>query len=122
MIDRPPAPTSLHRLLVDAIPVAVFLADPVGRVAGWTGSAERLLGLSDSEAIGRSCESIFRPTDQPGSGDLRSIELPARASNYREIGLAFRADGSQFLAVFTMDRIADERGAIIGYACTLSAL
>lgn len=122
MIDRPEEPTSLHRLLVDAIPVAVFLADSTGHVAAWTGSAQRLLGFSEADIVGRPCERVFRPTDEPGSDRIRTIELPGRASNYREVGRGFRSDGSEFLAVFTMDRIDDEQGRITGYACTLNAL
>ena len=33
---------------------AIILVDPEGRVASWNVGAERILGYSESEAIGRS--------------------------------------------------------------------
>jgi PAS domain S-box-containing protein len=118
MIDMQRQEVSLHKLITDAIPIGIFLCDPAGRVTGWTGSAEKVVGVGEADAIGRSFQDFFRPADED-ERSRRKDQLIGRASNYREVGFAIRADGSPMLAVFTMDRVTDERGIVTGYACTL---
>jgi PAS domain S-box-containing protein len=119
MDSRTEQQSSLHKLLADAIPLAIFLTDEAGFVSGWTGSAERLLGYAKPDVMGRKFETFFEPTHYAAHHEARWVELADRASNFREIGRATRADGSRFLAVFTMDRVTDRRGRAIAYACTL---
>jgi PAS domain S-box-containing protein len=110
---------SLHKLLAEAIPLAIFLTDPAGLISGWTGSAEKMLGFAEPDVIGRPFDTLFDPAYGSQHRDSWAIELSGRAANYKDIGRATKADGSQFLAIFTMDRVTDERGGLIGYACTL---
>ena len=119
MNDYREVDASLLKLLTDAIPLAIFLTDATGRISGWTGSAGKMLGFSESEAIGRRFDSLFAATRRAGDDYVRTVELAGRAANYKEIGVATRADGSQFLAVLTMDRVSDGRGEPVAYACTL---
>jgi len=107
------------KLLTDVIPLAIFLTDRTGRVSGWTGSAEKMLGYPKLDAIGRSFNDFFEPNCGPDGAHARDIELLGHTAHYKEKGLATRADGTQFLAIFTMDRVRGSDGSQIGYACTL---
>jgi PAS domain S-box-containing protein len=112
--------SSVLQLLTEVIPLAIFLVDAMGRVSGWTGSAEKLLGYSEPDAIGRRFDELFKPAKELIGVEARAIELAGRAAYYKEIGLATRADGSRFLAIYTMDRIKIDRNDVTGYACTLA--
>jgi PAS domain S-box-containing protein len=113
--------SSIHKLLADSIPVGLFLCNPEGRVSGWTGSATNLTGWSDRDAIGRSFQALFRAAEDGDRAELTALGFSS-AANYRKVGFARRADGTEFLAVFTMDRVTNEAGKVIGYACTLGPL
>ena len=121
MSDVPPDDAPL-KLLTDVIPVAIFLVDPSGRVSAWTGSAEKLLGFSHTEAMSLRIESLFRPAFEKDAEAIRSFELSGRASHYREAGYAIKRDGTEFLAVCTLDRARSEHDELSGYACTIARL
>lgn len=62
-----PAPGSdeLLRVVIEsATDFAIFSMDPSGLVTGWNTGAERLLGYSESEMLGRSADAIFTPEDR----------------------------------------------------------
>jgi PAS domain S-box-containing protein len=121
MIQRRSLQPSLHKLLADSVALGIFLCDPAGRVSGWTRSASNLTGVSEADIVGREVQVLFRPASATERG-MWQAALRGSAANYRDIGFALRADGSEFLAVFTMDRVSGEAGNVIGYACTLGAL
>src|SRR4051794_30646470 len=57
-----------HRLLLECIPDhALFFLDLQGRVAGWNVGAERMLGYSEAEILGRPFSLFLTPEDQ-GAG------------------------------------------------------
>jgi two-component system CheB/CheR fusion protein len=52
------------RLLVEAVrDFAIFMTDTDGRITTWNPAAERLLGWTEAEAIGKSSSMIFTPED-----------------------------------------------------------
>jgi PAS domain S-box-containing protein len=121
MIDRRDYEASIHKLLTDVIPLGIFLCDTQGRISGWTGSATSMTRLTEDEVVGQSFQALFRPAKEQEVAPWAS-GLPGSAANYREVVFARRKDGSEFLAVFTMDRLSDHQGVPVGYACTLGAL
>ena len=51
----------LYRLLVENVKdYAIFVIDPEGRVESWNPGAERLLGYTEEEMIGRSTAQGLR--------------------------------------------------------------
>lgn len=107
--DSAPRPdaleTELARLLSENLPEhAVVLLDSQGYVVRWNVGAERLLGFTADEVIGRSYTSFF------ASDDRRSRESAPPVDGRRETEALFlRRDGSTFPVHLTFLSPADDR-------------
>jgi PAS domain S-box-containing protein len=94
---------------------AIFLIDASGRIASWNAGAERLLGYTPEEAVGRDVAIVFVPEDRERG--LPAIELKAAA----EEGVAedkrwhLRKDGSLLWASGSVEPVRDEAGGLLGF-------
>ncbi len=94
---------------------AIILVDPDGRVSSWNTGAERILGYSESEAIGLPLEIFFTPDDrQKGVPEQEISEARAtgRASDDR---WHMRKDSSRFWCSGVLMRVRDEDGEHRGF-------
>jgi PAS domain S-box-containing protein len=105
------------RLLVDSVKeYAIFMLDTEGRVASWNLGAERIIGYTAAEIIGRHF-SCFYPAEAAERGapqqDLDSaIEHGSIENNGRRV----RQDGSRFWANVVITAVYDLDGKLRGFA------
>ena len=105
------------RLLIEsARDYAIFLADMQGRITTWNTGAERMLGWSEAEALGRPMALLFTPED-------RALDIPEREMRTAlETGRAagerthVRRDGSRLWASGTLTPVHDPSGVPRGFA------
>jgi two-component system, chemotaxis family, CheB/CheR fusion protein len=105
------------RLLIEsARDYAIFLADMQGRITTWNTGAERMLGWSEAEALGRPMALLFTPED-------RALDIPEREMRTAlETGRAagerthVRRDGSRLWASGTLTPVHDPSSAPRGFA------
>jgi two-component system CheB/CheR fusion protein len=106
----------LHLLIDSALDYAIFMIDLEGRIISWNRGAERLLGWTDQEAIGRSGAMIFTPEDR-GAGvperELASARRDGRAADER---IHQRKNGERFWASGMMMAVYDDKGTLCRYA------
>jgi PAS domain S-box-containing protein len=121
--DEPPhRPTSsAWRQIVDsAIDTAIVSVDKAGRVETWSAGAERLLGWSEPEMLGRSLDCLFIAEDRAGGRLAREMaDALARGQGGGDEGWRVRKDGSTFWAVGELSPIRDADGAHIGFVKVL---
>lgn len=93
---------------------ALFTLDTGGRVALWNAGAERILGWTEREAVGKPLVTFFSPEE----ADVPEREMAlARARGHAEVeGWRYRRDGSRFWAVGTLVSLRDGTGVLQGYA------
>lgn len=106
----------LFRLIVEcATDYAIFTTDCERRVTSWNVGAERMMGWSDEEFIGRSADDIFiaedRERGEPAKEAQKALEN-GRAENRR---WHQRKDGSRFWGDGIMAPLRDERQKIRGF-------
>lgn len=98
---------------------AIYLLDASGKVAIWNQGAERMMGWSEEEAIGRE-DTIFYPADAIAAGkpahDLREA---ARCGKLTTEDWRVRKNGSEFLADISVTALQGEDG-LRGYAIVVS--
>lgn len=104
-----------RRMVESAVEYAIFSMDCSGIITSWNKGAQRLLGYSESEAVGQKVDLIFTPED-------RKSGIPGwEISQAREKGHAdderwhMRKDGSKFFANGQIMPMASEDGRIHGY-------
>ena len=107
--------TRLRLTLESAKDYAIFTLDLNGIIASWNSGAERLLGYSETEAIGTDGRIIFTPEDRDrGRPDweMQTALTHGRAENER---WHIRQDGSCFWGSGLMRPLLDEAGNPQGY-------
>jgi PAS domain S-box-containing protein len=106
---------SRFRLMVEsAKDYAIFTLDLRGIIASWNSGAERLLGYTETEALGCNGRMIFTPEDREqgrAEYEMQTALTQGRAENER---YHVRQDGTQFWASGLMMPLQDEAGNIQG--------
>ena len=111
-----PQTTAWYRLLIDEVhDYAIFLVDPEGRVVSWNTGAERLLGWTEEDILGRSSFVVFVPEDRAAGDHLRELEQAAAEGRAENERWHQRKDGSRFWGSGIMTGIRDDAGALIGF-------
>jgi PAS domain S-box-containing protein len=105
------------RLLVDSVKeYAIFMLDPEGRVASWNLGAERIIGYTAAEAIGRHF-SCFYPAEAAERGAPRQdLDSAIEHGSIETNGRRVRKDGSRFWANVVITAVYDLDGKLRGFA------
>uniref|UniRef100_C6DZI1 Putative PAS/PAC sensor protein n=1 Tax=Geobacter sp. (strain M21) TaxID=443144 RepID=C6DZI1_GEOSM len=112
----------LHRQLVQECNDAIIFSDRQGVIRLWNKGAERMLGFTAEEAIGRSLD-IFIPENQRArhwEGYFRVMETGF--THYQTDLLAapaLRKDGTRISTEFSMTIIRDADGQVAGTAAVM---
>jgi PAS domain S-box-containing protein len=110
---------SLRLFMENVTDHALFQVDPAGRVTSWNTGAERLLGYSEEEIVGRPMSDLFTPEHAHAGVLERDLALAldqGRAEYEREL---VRKDGSTFWARWVATPVLDHTGALRGFAKVL---
>lgn len=120
--SSPPADGSEYRRLVLAdryfssilahVPDAVFSTDPQGLVQSWNRGAERCLGYSASEILGRHVGVLESDKDEPLVEFFQ--EVTAGAPEVRRECFLRRSDGAAIAAELSLAPVRDEQGILLG--------
>lgn len=105
-----------HRLiLASAIDYAIISMDLDGVVATWNQGAENILGWTEEQMRGQTCEAFFTPEDRAAgvpANEMRQALADGRGSDER---WHLRKGGERFWASGEMMMLANEAGAPIGF-------
>jgi PAS domain S-box-containing protein len=105
------------RTLVEGVrDYAIFMLDPLGRIASWNAGAEALKQYRAEEIIG--CHfSVFYPAEDVAEGKpKRELEIAIREGKYEEEGWRIRKDGSAFWANVLITALHKADGSLLGFA------
>jgi PAS domain S-box-containing protein len=95
---------------------ALFMLDPNGLVVNWNAGAERIKGYLVDEIIGQHFSRFYTDRDRAAGLPVRALQVAAQEGRYEAEGWRVRKDGGLFWANAIIDRITDEKGAVIGFA------
>jgi PAS domain S-box-containing protein len=107
---------SRFRLIVEsAKDYAIFTLDLNGIIVSWNSGAQRLLGYTETEALGCNGRMIFTPEDKEqgrAEWEMQTARTEERVENER---WHVRKDGSQFWASGLMMPLQNQAGNIQGF-------
>ena len=107
----------LFDLLVDEVrDCAIFVLDPKGHVQTWNRGAERLLGFTAAEIVGRPATVFFTPEDIDAGVPQREIQQSIEQSQAHEGRWQVRKDQSRFWADCKLTPLRAGDGGIRGFA------
>jgi PAS domain S-box-containing protein len=105
------------RLLVEgAKDYALFMLDPVGRVASWNPGAEHIKGYKAEEIIGQHFSLFYPPEDRERGKPEHELRMAQRQGRLEEEGWRVRKDGSRFWASVLITALYDEAGSLRGFS------
>src|SRR6266404_4017536 len=106
-------------LLESTADYAIFMIDAQGQITTWNSGAERLLGWSESEAIGRPAAMLYTPEDRLLGLPERQLRVALDNGKASDERAYMRKDASRFWASATLTAIRDSSGAVPGFACVM---
>ncbi|CAO4178702.1 Blue-light-activated histidine kinase [Methylorubrum populi] len=106
----------LHeRILDSAIDYAILAMDPQGRITRWNTGAERILGWTESEMLGRPVEALFTPEDRAAGQPEAEAALASEQGCAPSEGWRLRKDGTRFWASGEVTPLKAEDGTLVGF-------
>lgn len=107
----------IFRLLVESVKdYAIFLLDPLGRVATWNQGAERIKGYKAHEIIGQHFSRFYPRDARESRWPERELEITKKEGQFADEGLRVRKDGSTFWAHVVITALRDNSGELRGFA------
>lgn len=103
----------LRSILEAATDFAIIMLDTDGIITEWNSGAERILGYSRTEAIGKHTDIFFTPEDQYGGISQMEMKEASRTGRSIDERWHLRKDGSRFFMSGVMTPIRD--GQVAGY-------
>ena len=94
---------------------AIFLTDTNSRVINWNRGAERILGYSEDEVIGKSASIFFTPEDRAAKEPEKEMEQAMTNGRAEDERYHMRRDQSRFWASGILTPVRDEAGTLIGF-------
>lgn len=95
---------------------SIFMMDTDGNITTWNTEAERIIGYTESEILGRNFSVIFTPEDRQGG--LPRIELGLATKNGRaeDERWHLRKNGTRFWALGIVTPMYGSNGSITGFS------
>ncbi|MCJ2020040.1 PAS domain S-box protein [Methylobacterium sp. E-065] len=106
----------LHeRILDSATDYAIVATDPQGHVTRWNAGAERILGWTEAEMLGRSAEAFFTPEDRADGRLQTEMRLAIECGSAPDERWHQRKDGTRFWASGEKTPLRTDDGETIGF-------
>jgi two-component system, chemotaxis family, CheB/CheR fusion protein len=104
------------RLIVESVrEYAIFSMDLERRVTVWNSGAQRLLGYTTDEVMGRSADFIFTDEDRAGGAPEREANAALADGISSDDRFHQRKDGSRFWASGSIMLMTDSSGKTVGF-------
>ncbi len=104
------------RLLVEnAREFAIFAMDLERRVTVWNSGAERILGYSETEILGKRGDELFVPEDRESNQPELEVAIALKEGRSGDERWHLRKDGSRFWSSGFLMTMKDGLGEVIGF-------
>ncbi|HJT76464.1 MAG TPA: PAS domain S-box protein, partial [Gemmataceae bacterium] len=106
----------MFRLLAENVQdYALFVVDPARHVLSWSSGAERLLGFTAAEILGRPCDCFFTPEDVRRGAPQEELEQALHTGRCAGDRWHRKKDGRRFWSSGVVTPIRDEDGTLRGF-------
>lgn len=105
-----------YRLLVETTTdFAIFMTDPVGIISSWNPGAEKIMGLTQEEAVGRPASDLFTPEDRKSGQPELELESARQLGRADDMRWHLRKDGTRFWANGVAMPLRNKDGSLRGF-------
>lgn len=113
--DTPDIDDSFFRTIVSSLEdYAVFTTTMDGTVTSWNTGAEKILGYTREEILGKNASLFFTPEDRKSGVPIKELLSAVRKKRARDERWHLRKDGTRFWASGLVFPLKDKKRKIIG--------
>jgi len=98
---------------------AIFVLDPSGHVASWNSTAEKIVGYTSEEIIGKHFSILYRPDERRAGVPIRALELAIQKGRHEVEGWRTSKNGTPFFVTGVLTAIRDDNANLIGFTSVL---
>ena len=106
-------------LIEDVADYAIFMLDRAGQIASWNSGAQRIMGYTAEEIIGKNFGIFYRPDERRAGEPNRALELAIQRGKHEVEGWRVRKNGSPFFVTGSVSSVRDDNGTLLGFANVL---
>lgn len=104
-------------IFVDSVAdYAILVLDRQGHVASWSSNAEKIIGYTADEIVGKHFGILYRPDERRAGEPKRALELANEHDEHNVEGWRIRKGGAPFFVTGTLTAIRGDDDDLIGFA------
>jgi PAS domain S-box-containing protein len=102
-------------LIEGVVDYAIFALDKEGHVTSWNSTAQKIVGYTPEEIIGKDFGIFYRPDERREGSPTRALELAMQRGKHEVEGWRIRKNGTPFFITGSISSTHDDAGNLIGF-------
>src|SRR5258706_1484649 len=102
-------------LIEGVVDYAIFALDKEGHVASWNSAAQKIMGYTAEEIMGKHFGIFYRPDERRAGAPNRALELAIQRGKYEVEGWRIRKNGTPFFITGSVSSNRDDAGNLLGF-------
>ena len=102
-------------LIEGVVDYAIFAVDKEGHVTSWNSAAQKIVGYTVEEIIGKNFGLIYRPDERRAGAPNRALELAIQSGKQEVEGWRIRKNGTPFFVTGSVFSNHDDEGNLLGF-------
>jgi PAS domain S-box-containing protein len=104
------------QFLIDGVvDYAIFALDEQGHVTSWNSTAQKIMGYTTEEIVGKHVGIFYRPDERRAGSPTRALESATREGKHEVEGWRIRKNGTLFFITGSVSSYRDDSGNLIGF-------
>ncbi|WP_245312838.1 MASE1 domain-containing protein [Bradyrhizobium macuxiense] len=102
-------------LIEGVVDYAIFALDKEGHVTSWNNTAQKIIGYSADEIIGKHFGIFYRPDERRAGSPAHALESAIQSGKHEVEGWRIRKNGTPFFITGSVSASHDDAGNLIGF-------
>ncbi|WMT77964.1 MASE1 domain-containing protein [Bradyrhizobium sp. Ash2021] len=102
-------------LIEGVVDYAIFALDKEGHVASWNSAAQKIMGYTADEIIGKHFGIFYRPDERRAGAPNHALELAIQRGKHEVEGWRIRKNGTPFFITGSVSSNRDDAGNLAGF-------